>query len=242
MDEPVTRSMARINQYRDWRTASCRVCNDYGTVVCPRCEGSGKAAVRPSEMCPYCVGTGVADCPNCGILAQEPPVQETGGGSPDAVLAAQDIRQRVSFLGQVEIFQHLSKATLERLASRVRSVSLVDGHIFEENEPTDGLYIITSGMVRVTKPAGTGEVEVDLATLTRGDFFGEIGLIDGLPRSAKVTAMQPTECYFLPRPVFLTALRESPEIALALLPALTRMVRSADVIAQTLLSMFLKDK
>ena len=242
MDEPVTRSMARINQYRDWRTASCRVCNDYGTVVCPRCEGSGKAAVRPSEMCPYCVGTGVADCPNCGILAQEPPVQETGGGSPDAVLAAQDIRQRVSFLGQVEIFQHLSKATLERLASRVRSVSLVDGHIFEENEPTDGLYIITSGMVRVTKPAGTGEVEVDLATLIRGDFFGEIGLIDGLPRSAKVTAMEPTECYFLPRPVFLTALRESPEIALALLPALTRMVRSADVIAQTLLSMFLKEK
>ncbi|MCH8279606.1 MAG: cyclic nucleotide-binding domain-containing protein [Chloroflexi bacterium] len=184
----------------------------------------------------------MADCPNCGILAQEPPVQETGGGSPDAVLAAQDIRQRVSFLGQVEIFQHLSKATLERLASRVRSVSLVDGHIFEENEPTDGLYIITSGMVRVTKPAGTGEVEVDLATLTRGNFFGEIGLIDGLPRSAKVTAMQPTECYFLPRPVFLTALRESPEIALALLPALTRMVRSADVIAQTLLSMFLKEK
>lgn len=234
--------MARINQYRDWRTASCRVCNDYGTVVCPRCEGSGKAAVRPSEMCPYCVGTGVADCPNCGILAQEPPVQETGSGSPDAVLAAQDIRQRVSFLGEVEIFQHLSKATLERLASRVRSVSLVDGHIFEENEPTDGLYIITSGMVRVTKPAGTGEVEVDLATLTRGDFFGEIGLIDGLPRSAKVTAMEPTECYFLPRPVFLTALRESPEIALALLPALTRMVRSADVIAQTFLSTFLKEK
>ena len=234
--------MASINQYRDWRTASCRACNDYGTVVCSRCVGSGKAAARLREMCPDCVGTGVADCPNCGLLAQDPPVQETGGGSPDAVLAAQDIRQRVSFLGQVEIFQHLSKATLERLASRVRSVSLVDGHIFEENEPTDGLYIITSGMVRVTKPAGTGEVEVDLATLTRGDFFGEIGLIDGLPRSAKVTAMQPTECYFLPRPVFLAALRESPEIALSLLPALTRMVRNADVIAQTLLSLFLKGK
>ena len=222
--------------------ASCKVCNDGGTVLCPRCRGSGKATARHSEMCPYCVGTGVADCPNCGILAQEPPVQETGGGIPDAVLAAQDILQRANFLGEVELFQHLSKATLERLASRVRSVSLPDGHIFKENEPTDGLYIITSGMVRVTKPAGTGELEVDLATLTRGNFFGEIGLIDGLPRSANVTAMQPTECYFLPRPVFLTALRENPEIALRLLPALTRMVRNADGIAQTLLSMFLKAK
>jgi len=234
--------MARITQYRNWRTASCRVCNDYGTVVCPRCVGSGKAAARLREMCPDCVGTGVADCPNCGLLAQDPPVQETGGGIPDAVLAAQDIRHRANFLGEVEIFQHLGKATLDKLASRVRSVSLADGHIFKENEPTDGLYIITSGMVKVTKPAGTGEVEVDLATLTRGNFFGEIGLIDGLPRSANVTAMQPTECYFLPRPVFLTVLRESPEIVLALLPALTRMVRSADSIAQTLLSMYLKEK
>ena len=224
--------------------ASCRVCNDLGTVVCPRCRGSGKDAARPSEMCPYCVRTGVADCPNCGILAQDPPIQDTGGGIPDAVLAAQDpdIQERANFLAEVEIFQNLSKTTLERLASRVSSVSLADGHIFKENEPTDGLYIITSGMVGVTKPAGTGKAEVDLATLTRGDFFGEIGLIDGLPRSANVTAMQPTECYFLPRPFFLAVLRESPEIALSLLPTLTRMVRTADRIAQTLLSMVLKEK
>ena len=109
------------------------------------------------------------------------------------------------------------------------------------NTDAEGRLVLADALAHACKTFKPAAV-VDLATLTRGDFFGEIGLIDGLPRSANVTAMQLTECYFLPRPVFLTALRESPEIALGLLPALTRMVRNADGIAQTLLTMFLKEK
>ena len=153
-----------------------------------------------------------------------------------------DLEQQVAFLREVSLFQYLDKDGMNRLASRVRQVSLPAGHVLEENEPADGLYIIRSGLVKVTKPASSHQAEVDLAILSRGNFFGEIGLIDGLPRSASVTALEPTECYFLPRPVYITAVRENPEIALGMLPALAAMVRNADQIAQTLLDMFLKDR
>ena len=81
-------------------------------------------------------------------------------------------------------------------------------------------------MAQVTKPAGSGDLEVDLATLVQGESFGEIGLIDGLPRSASGSI----------------AVTENPEIALGLLPAMAAMVRNADEIAQTILSMFVKEK
>ncbi len=97
-------------------------------------------------------------------------------------------------------------------------------------------------MAQVTKPAGSGDLEVDLATLVQGESFGEIGLIDGLPRSANVTAIEPLACYYLPRPVFLTSVTENPEIALGMLPAMAGMVRNADEIASTILSMFVKEK
>ena len=97
-------------------------------------------------------------------------------------------------------------------------------------------------MAQVTKPAGSGDLEVDLATLVQGESFGEIGLIDGLPRSANVTAIEPLAGDYLPRPVFLTAVTENPEIALGMLPAMAGMVRNADEIASTILSMFVKEK
>ena len=67
-----------------------------------------------------------------------------------------------------------------------------------------------------------------MAILQPGSCFGEIGLIDGLPRTATVTAMEPTWCYFLPRDAFLAALEENPQIAVGMLPALASMVRNAD--------------
>ena len=153
-----------------------------------------------------------------------------------------DLEQKVTFLRDVSLFQYLDNDGMTRLASRVREVSLPAGHVLKENEPADGLYIIRSGLVKVTKPAASHQAEVDLAILRRGNFFGEIGLIDGLPRSASITVLEATECYFLPRPVYITAVRENPEIALGMLPALAAMVRNADQIAQTLLDMFLKDR
>jgi len=140
------------------------------------------------------------------------------------------VQQTVEFLSKVDLFKEVKGESLERLAGQIRLVALSEGEIiFREDEPADGLYIIKSGMAKVTKWATESEgVAAVLSILRQGNSFGEIGLIDGLPRSAGVSAMGPVECYFLPRAEFLAALEENPEIALGMLPALAAMVRNAD--------------
>ena len=136
--------------------------------------------------------------------------------------------ETAEFLGNVELFKRVKPQALEHLATQVRLVDLPEGHIIKDSDPVDGLYIIKTGMAKVTKTADRWEGEAVLAILRRGNSFGELGLIDGLPRSANVTAMEPTQCYFLPRDNFLLALEQNPEIAAGMLPALAVMVRNAD--------------
>ena len=137
--------------------------------------------------------------------------------------------ETAEFFRGVDIFKHLSENQLERLAGLAVELAFPEGPILQDNDEGDGLYVIKSGMVKVTKKAAdTAGVEAVLAILRSGNSFGEISLIDGLPRSANVVAMGPTVCYFLPRDAFMLALRENLEIALAMLPALASMVRSSD--------------
>ncbi len=136
------------------------------------------------------------------------------------------------FLRRVELFKHLKKDALESLSRQVRLVCLPEGHVIRDTvrdrAPIDGLYIVKSGVAKVTRASPSWEAEAVLAILRPGNCFGEIGLIDGLPPSANVTAMEPMECYFLPREAFLAALEENPEIALGMVHSLGTMVRAAD--------------
>ena len=134
----------------------------------------------------------------------------------------------MEFLAKVDIFKNIGEDSLADLAGQVRLCSLPEGHIIKDNDPSNGLYIIKSGKARVTKSAERPGAEAVLAVLQEGDSFGEIGLIDGMRRSANVTAIEPVECYFLPREAFLNALEENPEIAIGMLSGLAGMVRSAD--------------
>ncbi len=133
------------------------------------------------------------------------------------------------FLRGVDLFKYLGDNQLERLASMAVKRSIPEGIIIREQGADDGLYILESGVAQVTKSAaGAVGSEPVLATLHQGNCFGEISLIDGLPRSANVTAIGPLVCYFLPQDVFIDALIENPQIALAMLQSFASMVRSAD--------------
>jgi len=89
------------------------------------------------------------------------------------------------------------------------------------------MYLIERGMVRISMKSADGE-ELILAELGRGDFFGEMALIDGKARSANATVMEASRLLVLSRKHFLTFLSSSPNVALEMLTALSRRLRRTD--------------
>ena len=146
------------------------------------------------------------------------------------------MNEKQKFLGKIDLFKELAPEALKPLAAETKSVYFPEGHLIRDTsrrETADtsdinGLYIIKSGAAKVSTSSENGEVAAVIAILREGNWFGEIGLIDGLSPSANVCSMSPMECFFLPRRAFLHALKENPEIAVSMLPGLGRMVRSAD--------------
>jgi CRP/FNR family cyclic AMP-dependent transcriptional regulator len=128
----------------------------------------------------------------------------------------------------MSILQYLTKEEMGILAAGTRLVSIVDGPVFQENDVSDGLFIIRSGTAKVTKLSEFGKGEAVLNLLKSGDSFGEIGLVDGLPRTASVTAIGPVECWFLSRDAFLKILEGHPRIAISMMLSLAAMIRHAD--------------
>lgn len=102
-----------------------------------------------------------------------------------------------------------------------------DQIILQQNEPGDALYILLAGRVKVVLYGEDGR-EVILSVLRDGDFFGEMALIDGGPRSASVVAVEESRLIRIRRDAFLRLLREHPEMALNILQAMTRRLRLAD--------------
>jgi CRP/FNR family transcriptional regulator, cyclic AMP receptor protein len=90
---------------------------------------------------------------------------------------------------------------LASIASVARSVRIPAGRrIFNTGDPGDGCYFLVDGAVKVTLP--TGGQETLLAILGKGEVFGEMALLDRLPRSATVTALRPCELYHLSAELF----------------------------------------
>ena len=231
----------------------CRACeqqNREGSKYCLRCgarlaascSACGEALPEGAGFCDSC-GARVEDLAARGAVQQGPvaaiapapinresstPVRHAsppkeGGPSLDAGQAT----EAIEFLGKLSIFKGLKAEVLQLLVGHLRVVRFGQGPVFKENDPVDGLYIIKSGNAKVTK-GGAGAAAAVLALLKKGDNFGEIGLIDGLPRPADVSAMQPLECYFLRRDVFNTVLEGHPELALSMIRAFAAMVRNAN--------------
>jgi len=134
----------------------------------------------------------------------------------------------VQFLRRVPLFSHLSETELSRLAdvSRERSYPKNSVILFED-DPGDALYMVVAGQVKVVLIGEDGR-EVILSVLREGDFFGEMALLDELPRSAHVIAMQDSNLLVLRREDFQRRLQETPTIAFGLMAELSRRLRKAD--------------
>lgn len=135
--------------------------------------------------------------------------------------------QPADFLRNISLFEDLDDRSIRAIANAVVEQSYEPGQeIVREGDTGVGAFIIRSGRVEVIQTRG-GE-QVKLGEMKQGDFFGEMALLDEFPRSATVRAIEPTTCLGLTRWHFRGIMESHPQIALGLLPILTRRVRNAE--------------
>jgi CRP/FNR family cyclic AMP-dependent transcriptional regulator len=97
--------------------------------------------------------------------------------------------------------------------------------LFYEGDRGEAMYLIREGKIKITK--GKGDEEKTLAVLKEGDFFGEMAIIDGSPRSAGAVALTPVSLLVIDKESFKEKLRENPLIEYVL-ETLSRRLRTAD--------------
>ena len=137
-------------------------------------------------------------------------------------------------LDGVALFKELPEPGLQMLAERGRPKHFAVGEvIMRQGDSSDSLHVIARGRVRVERDQ-PGETPLVLAELGPGDVIGEMGLLDGGPRSATVTASEATETLEIHATVLAVVVIQYPQITAALLRTLSLRLRSADELADSL--------
>jgi CRP/FNR family transcriptional regulator len=128
-------------------------------------------------------------------------------------------------LREVSLFQDLAPVELETLSHQVvRKDYSRNELIFSQEDRGDGLYIIASGHVSITRQNPNGD-ELILAMYIPGEYFGELALFDDEPRSASASAIDECSLYFLSRSAFRSFLGTHPAALLTCLEVIVGHLR-----------------
>jgi CRP/FNR family cyclic AMP-dependent transcriptional regulator len=106
--------------------------------------------------------------------------------------------------------------------------------LFLEGETGEEMYVIQSGAVQVSKRIG--DEERPLATLGRGEFLGEMAILNGKPRTASAIVLEDTKCLVIDQKTLETMVAKNPEIAMRLIKKLAKRLDAADALVQILLN------
>jgi CRP-like cAMP-binding protein len=124
----------------------------------------------------------------------------------------EEYARRVDALSRVDVFRALDGEKIDRLTRRLRMVIFGPGEtILRQGDPGDSLYVVRSGQVAVQ--IGVLGAFKEVATLSEGQFFGEMSLMTGAMRAATVVAKTDAECYIVDKEAFQGIVREKPELA-----------------------------
>jgi CRP/FNR family cyclic AMP-dependent transcriptional regulator len=138
------------------------------------------------------------------------------------------LQMNIETLRHVPLFESLDNDAAYELCEMLESVDHKSGALlFRAGDEGDAMYLIEEGKVRICVRAKDGH-EVTLTELARGDFFGEMALLDGKPRSADAIVQEDTRLAVLSREHFLSFVRSNPNVALEMLTALTNRLRHTD--------------
>ena len=136
-------------------------------------------------------------------------------------------------LARVDLFSGLRKKELKDLSAYCREGEYSPGAVLiSQGEQGLGLFILTKGTVRITRANSPDGAEEVLGTAGAGDVIGEMALLDDLPRSATVTAVDGVTVLVLPfwefRIIMRRILSSDPDVGLDLLAVLSRRLRKAE--------------
>lgn len=132
--------------------------------------------------------------------------------------------RKKEFLRSLDIFKDLRDRELGYLVSALHSRTYREGEvIFVEGDIGRALFVLESGEVALTRSA-PGEKATALYTLRPGDFFGEMALLESLPRTATATAAAKSHLYLLYKSKLDSLLQSEPRIGVTIMRHLARLL------------------
>jgi len=137
-------------------------------------------------------------------------------------------------LGRVSFLAALTEDDLTWLAKRAQRRSYKRGDIiFVKDDAGQSMFIVEDGAVRIYMPGAQG-TDLTLAVMQPGEFFGDLSLLDGRPRSASAEAARDTTLLTLERDDLTELVRSRPDAALAILTEIAQRLRETDQMASDL--------
>jgi CRP/FNR family cyclic AMP-dependent transcriptional regulator len=164
--------------------------------------------------------------------------RDAGGLKAAAAMRLDDRTAKVAdALAKNAVFKVLSPERRRALAGCGSYVTLERGNnLFRRGDASDAAYAIILGEMEVTVTGLDGR-DVFIARLGQGQVIGEMGVLDGSPRSADVRATRKCEMYRIDRICVTDALRDDPGAALALCSVMARRLRDTDALVERTASM-----
>ena len=130
-------------------------------------------------------------------------------------------------LSSIPLFSNLSKAHLELLSAQACHRSYAKNVvIFREGDHSDSLYIVRQGKIKIYISDNNGR-EMLLNELGKGDYFGDLSLIDHEPRSASAVTLSACDVSIIKSEDFLRCLQKNPDMAISLLKTAAKRLRVA---------------
>src|SRR5438132_11453823 len=134
---------------------------------------------------------------------------------------------RQELLANIPLFESLTPDDLDSLSKRLEQVEYPEADvIFRQGDEGSSLFIIEDGAVEISYGEGRGRIT--LATLFTGQYFGELSLFDGSPRSASATAARRSRLIRLDRDDLVDFINKNPAAALRIISEMSDRLRQTN--------------
>jgi len=134
----------------------------------------------------------------------------------------------MDLLRNVELFDRFSEEDHRRLADASDRVELIRNDVvFSEGAEPDACYVVIDGRIAIANKSIDGR-ESMVALMERGDLFGEMGLFDGLGRSAEARSLEPSGVIRIPYDVLRALWEDKPELLWSVVRLLSQRIRATD--------------